>query len=439
MGHELPDLLGDKHEKVDDVLRRARELLAQLLLLGGHAHRTRVEMAHARHDASLGDHGDGAESEFLGSHHGGDGDVASGADAAVDTQDDAIAKAVGEEGGVGLAESHFPGHACVLDGAEGGGAGAAVAAGDLDDVGLGLGHAACYRANADGGDKLHGDAGLFVHGVEVVDELCQILNTVNIVMGRRADQRDALLTGPQRGNVLRNLGTGKLPPLPRLGALRHLNLQLLPRNQKLRRDPEASAGNLVHERVGAIPVLQSREVGKRGTASLLVDVRQVGPADDVLPSLSRVGFAPHAIHSDGEGLVGLAAQRPQAHCAGAEPRHDLGYGLDVLDGDGFAIGFEVEEVANVRERRRLEALLEDFVPGGVLGLDAVVLGHVPGGGGADLLVKSDRIVQELGEVGRVGVILSPLGYGLVVPVVDELGLLVRALGTHGRRLARNIR
>lgn len=116
--------------------------------------------------------------------------------------------------------------------------------------------------------------------------------------------------------------------------------------------------------------------------------------------------------------VSLAAQRSQAHGAGAEPRHDLEYGLDVLDGDGFTIGFEVEEVANVRERRRLEALLEGFVPGGVLGLDAVVLGLVPGSGGADLLVESDVIVQELVEIGRVGVILSPLGYGLVIPVID---------------------
>ena len=51
-------------------------------------------MAHARHDASLGDHGDGAESKFLGPYHGGDGDVAPGADAAVDAQDNAIAQAV---------------------------------------------------------------------------------------------------------------------------------------------------------------------------------------------------------------------------------------------------------------------------------------------------------------------------------------------------------
>ncbi len=51
-------------------------------------------MAHARHDASLGNHGDGAESKFLGPHHGGDGDVAPGTDAAADAQDNAIAQAI---------------------------------------------------------------------------------------------------------------------------------------------------------------------------------------------------------------------------------------------------------------------------------------------------------------------------------------------------------
>ncbi len=51
-------------------------------------------MAHAHHGASLGNHGDGAESEFLGPYHGGDGDVSPGADAAADAQDNTIAQAV---------------------------------------------------------------------------------------------------------------------------------------------------------------------------------------------------------------------------------------------------------------------------------------------------------------------------------------------------------
>lgn len=48
-------------EERDDVLRRAGELLAQLLLLGGDSHGAVVGVADARHDAALRDHGDRPE------------------------------------------------------------------------------------------------------------------------------------------------------------------------------------------------------------------------------------------------------------------------------------------------------------------------------------------------------------------------------------------
>ena len=48
-------------------------------------------MAHSRHDAPLGDHGDGTEPVLLGPHHGCDGEIPSGANSAVHAKGDAIA------------------------------------------------------------------------------------------------------------------------------------------------------------------------------------------------------------------------------------------------------------------------------------------------------------------------------------------------------------
>ena len=55
----------------------------------------------------------------------------------------------------------------------------------LDDVGVGLGDAGRDGPDADLGDELDGDAGVGVDGVEVVDELREVLDGVDVVVGRR--------------------------------------------------------------------------------------------------------------------------------------------------------------------------------------------------------------------------------------------------------------
>jgi len=70
LGHVLAQLLGDEHHHVDDVLGLARELLAQLRILRGHADRTRVEVADAHQDAAArhqGRRGDGQDQRDLAS------------------------------------------------------------------------------------------------------------------------------------------------------------------------------------------------------------------------------------------------------------------------------------------------------------------------------------------------------------------------------------
>eukprot|EP00438_Fugacium_kawagutii_P018811 Skav221681 [mRNA] locus=scaffold1494:111724:114013:- [translate_table: standard] len=65
------------------MLRSPWELLSEVFPLCGDPHRTSVHMAHPRHDTSLRDHGDAAETELLGTHHGGHHDVPSSLDATV--------------------------------------------------------------------------------------------------------------------------------------------------------------------------------------------------------------------------------------------------------------------------------------------------------------------------------------------------------------------
>ena len=71
-----------------------------------------------------------------------------------------------------------------------------------------------------------------------MNQLRKIFDRVDVVMRRRGDQPDARDRKPQPGDVFGHLVPGKLPSLARLGALRHLDLQLVGVDEVLRRDAE---------------------------------------------------------------------------------------------------------------------------------------------------------------------------------------------------------
>ena len=50
--HDLANFLSNEAHEVDRMLRFAGEALAQFRVLSGDAHRTRVQMTHAHHDAA---------------------------------------------------------------------------------------------------------------------------------------------------------------------------------------------------------------------------------------------------------------------------------------------------------------------------------------------------------------------------------------------------
>ena len=109
---------------------------------------TRI-MMQPRHDQRRG-----GEAELLGAEQRGDDDVAAGLELAVDLHDDPVAQAVEQQRLLGLGQAELPRRAGVLERGQRRGAGAAVVAGDQDDVGVRLAHAGGDRADADLGDQL---------------------------------------------------------------------------------------------------------------------------------------------------------------------------------------------------------------------------------------------------------------------------------------------
>ena len=96
----------------------------------------------------------GGEAELLGAQQRRDDHVAAGLELAVDLHGDPVAQPVEQQRLLRLGQAQLPRRAGVLERVQRRRAGAAVVAGDQDDVGLELGHAGRDGADADLADQL---------------------------------------------------------------------------------------------------------------------------------------------------------------------------------------------------------------------------------------------------------------------------------------------
>ena len=121
-------LLGKTSEQEDDLISRTREFGPEILVLGGDANRTGVQVALTNHLAAKGEQGKSAEAEPLRPQQRGDHDVASGAQPAVGFQQDPLSLPVGRQHLVCFGETELPRRAGVFDRDQWRGTGAAFGA-----------------------------------------------------------------------------------------------------------------------------------------------------------------------------------------------------------------------------------------------------------------------------------------------------------------------
>ncbi len=226
------------------------------------------------------------EAVLLGTEQRRDDDVPAGLELAVGLHHDPVAQPVEQQRLLGLGEAELPGAARVLQRRERRGAGAAVVAGDEDDVRVRLGDAGGDRADPDLGDQLDVHAGRGVGVLEVVDQLREVLDRVDVVVRRRADQAHAGRRVPGLGHPRVDLVAGQLAALAGLGALRHLDLDVVGVGEVLRGHAEAAGRDLL-DRAAPLGVVET--------------VR-------VLAALTGVGLGAQPVHRDREGLVRLLAR-----------------------------------------------------------------------------------------------------------------------------------
>ena len=158
------------------MFRHTGEALAQVLLLRCHADGAAVEVTDAGHHAAFGDHRDGAEAIFLSPQQRCDHHIPTGLETAVSPQQHTVAKTVLQQGSMHFREAQFPWTTGMLDRTQWGSSGAAVVAGNLNHIGIGLGNTGRNRADADLGDQLHAHRCSGMNLMQVMDQLSQIFD-----------------------------------------------------------------------------------------------------------------------------------------------------------------------------------------------------------------------------------------------------------------------
>src|SRR4051812_14094362 len=99
--------------------------------------------------------------------------------------------------------------------------------GQMDVRRAGLGDARGDRPDAARRHELHTDPRFGIDRAKVGDELGEVLDRVDVVVGRRADVAHSRLAAPQGGDPRRRLLRRKLAALAWLRTLGDLDLELL--------------------------------------------------------------------------------------------------------------------------------------------------------------------------------------------------------------------
>ena len=324
--------LGEAAEKVLDAFGQAGEVVgAQFVVLRGDAGGAVVEMADAQVFAAQRDHRRGAEAEGLGAEQCGLDHVQAGLHAAVGLHDHAVAQTVGDQRLACFGQAQFPRRAGVADRRDGAGTGAAVVAGNGDEIGAGFRDARSDRADAGMRDQLHRDQRVGIDLAQIEDQLREIFDRIDVVMRRRRDQADARPRVTQARDEFVDLVAGQLAAFAGLGALRDLDLQHFGVDQIFGRHAEAAGGDLLDLRdlAGAV-------------------------AQRVFAAFAGIAAAAEAVHRDRQRFVRFGRQGAEAHRRGVETFDDGFDRLHVVERDGGRLrGVEREQIAQRRGRARV--------------------------------------------------------------------------------------
>ena len=329
-------------------------------------------MAYAHHPASHRHERRRRKAKLLRTQQQGHHHIVTGHQLAVGFQRHRLAQPIAAEHLMCLRQADLPWKARMMHAAHRSRARTAFSAGNQDPAGAGLRHAAGNGSHPCGGNQLDSDLRFLVGALQVINQLCQVLDGIDIVMRRRRNQGDSRGRAPGSGHVLRDLPSGQMTALAGLGPLCHLDLDFLRGKKVFPRNPEPAGSHLLD---GGIQLCSEA-------------LRQFA-------ALTAVGPSAQMIHGCRQAFMRFPGDRAVAHGPGPEPFHELLRRFHLLQRNRTA-GIEAE---GQHGADRPGAFL--LHPSGI-----------PFKGGAISL--PDRLLQQMDRFRGIEVFLRPLASSVAV-------------------------
>ena len=325
--HQLTNFFRYEEEIVHHVLGFAGKTLAQFFVLGGDTDRAGIQMTLAHHDATFDDQGRSCEAKLIGTQQCADNDITAGTHTTVDLHGNSATQFVQHQGLVCFGQAKLPRTAGVADGSQWRCAGAAIVTGDGDVIGVCLGDTCSNGTYTHFGYQLDADTCFGVHVLQVVDQLCQILDGIDVVMRRRRDETDTRCGMADFRNPVVHLVTGQLAAFAGLGALRHLDLDVVRVHQVFGGHAEAARGYLFDSRAHGVTVVHGLE------------------ARAFFATLTGIGLAAQAVHGDGQRGVCFPGNRSEGHGSGGKALDNIRGGFDLVEWYRILAEFQFEQAA----------------------------------------------------------------------------------------------
>ena len=235
------------------------------------------------------------------------------------------------------------------------GAGATIMTGDDDVIGLGFSHTGGDCTDTNFRHQLDRDGSFWINVFQIMDQLRQIFDRINIVMRRRRNQADTRHRETQLGDVIGDFMSRQLTTFARLGALRHLDLNLFSRSQVFGGNTKTTGRNLFDFRAQRI-ASQQRHVdfnqfftndGSECIADLDWNTAQfVAITIFVFAAFARIRLAADTVHRNGQRGMRFGRDRTERHGAGGKTFDDFLGRLNFIERDGFGrVDFEFKQTA----------------------------------------------------------------------------------------------
>ena len=224
-----------------------------------------------------------------------------------------------------LGKTKLPRKSRIVNGACRSCTGTSIITRDQDNLCTCFCYTSCYRTNTSFRYQFYRDTCLRVCIFQVVDQLCQILDGVNIMMRRRRDQAHTWCGQTGLCDPRIDFSTRQMSTLSWFCTLSHLDLNLLCTYQISGSNTKTSTCHLLDRR------------------AFIQSIRSDSQTFNTLTALTGIRFTMELIHGNSQTLMGFLRNRSIGHGTGLKTGHDGLYALYFLQRNSLLRIFEIQK------------------------------------------------------------------------------------------------